>query len=208
MPCRLRIGLTGGIGAGKSTVAEVFASLGVPVFDADHVARDLVQPGEPALAEVVTAFGGSVLTPDGQLDRARLRARVFDDDSARARLEAILHPRVRARLEALAKAAEAEYCVLAIPLLVETGQRTLVDRVLVVDVPEELQLARVQARDGVGPEAARAVLRAQASRAERLAAADDVILNTGDVAHLRRKVEALDRRYRDLANAGLRPGGR
>lgn len=208
MPCRLRIGLTGGIGAGKSTVGEVFASLGVPVFDADGVARELVAPGEPALAEVVAAFGASVLTRDGRLDRAGLRARIFADDAARARLEAILHPRVRARLDDLARAADAEYCVLVIPLLVETGQRDLVDRVLVVDVPPEVQVRRVLARDGGDAEAARAVLRAQASRAERLAAADDVIHNTGDRADLQREVEALDRRYRALANAGLRPGRR
>jgi dephospho-CoA kinase len=115
---------------------------------------------------------------------------------------------VRARLEALAQAADADYCVLAIPLLVETEQRDLVDRVLVVDVPQEVQVQRVLARDGGEAEAARAVLRAQASRAERLAAADDVIQNTGERADLRREVEALDRRYRALANAGLRPGGR
>jgi dephospho-CoA kinase len=204
----LRIGLTGGIGAGKSTVAEVFAGLGVPVFDADRVARELVEPGQPALAEVVAAFGDSVLAPDGRLDRAALRARVFADDAARARLEAILHPRVMDRLEALARAADADYCVLVIPLLVETGQADQVDRVLVVDLPEELQVARVVARDGGGLEAARAILRAQASRAERLAVADDVIRNAGDRAELGRAIEALDRRYRGLAHAGLRPGGR
>ncbi len=208
MPCRLRIGLTGGIGAGKSTVAEVFASLGVPVFDADRVARDLVEPGQPALAEVVAAFGESVLAPDGRLDRPALRARIFGDDAARARLEAILHPRVRARLEALARSARADYCVLVIPLLVESGQADLVDRVLVVDAPEEVQVERVVARDGGGVEAARAVLRAQASRAERLRAADDVIRNAGDRVDLRREVEALDRRYRGLAHPGLRPEDR
>ena len=208
MACHLRIGLTGGIGAGKSTVAEIFASLGVPVFDADLVAREVVEPGAPALAEVVGAFGPGVLGPDGRLDRARLRTRIFADDTARARLEAILHPRIRARMEALARATDAEYCLLVIPLLVERGQRHLVDRVLVVDAPESLQVERVCARDGVTPEAARAILRTQAARAERLAVADDVVRNTGATARLRREVEALHHRYRRLAQAGLRPEGR
>ena len=208
MACHLRIGLTGGIGAGKSTVAEIFASLGVPVFDADLVAREVVEPGAPALAEVVGAFGPGVLGPDGRLDRARLRTRIFADDTARARLEAILHPRIRARMEALARATDAEYCLLVIPLLVERGQRHLVDRVLVVDAPESLQVERVCARDGVTPEAARAIRRPQAARAERLAVADDVVRNTGATARLRREVEALHPRYRRLAQAGLRPEGR
>ena len=210
MACHLRIGLTGGIGSGKSTVAEIFASLGVPVIDADLVAREVVEPGTPALAEVAAAFGPGVLGPDGRLDRARLRTRIFADDTARTRLEAILHPRIRARMEALARAADAdaEYCLLVIPLLVESGQRNLVDRVLVVDAPEPLQVERVCARDGVTPEAARAILRTQAARAERLAAADDVVRNTGAEARLRREVEALHHRYRRLAQASLRPEGR
>ena len=208
MACHLRIGLTGGIGSGKSKVAEIFASLGVPVIDADLVAREVVEPGTPALAEVAAAFGPGVLGPDGRLDRARLRTRIFADDTARTRLEAILHPRIRARMEALARAADAEYCLLVIPLLVERGQRKLVDRVLVVDAPEPLQVERVCARDGVTPEAARAIIRTQAPRAVRLAAADDVVRNTGAEARLRREVEALHHRYRRLAQAGLRPEGR
>ena len=208
MACHLRIGLTGGIGSGKSTVAEIFASLGVPVIDADLVAREVVEPGTPALAEVAAAFGPGVLGPDGRLDRARLRTRIFADDTARTRLEAILHPRIRARMEALARAADAEYCLLVIPLLVEHAQRNLVDRVLVVDAPEPLQVERVCARDGVTPEAARAIIRTQAPRAVRLAAADDVVRNTGAEARLRREVEALHHRYRRLAQASLRPVGR
>lgn len=208
MACHLRIGLTGGIGSGKSKVAEIFASLGVPVIDADLVAREVVEPGTPALAEVAAAFGPGVLGPDGRLDRARLRTRIFADDTARTRLEAILHPRIRARMEALARAADAEYCLLVIPLLVERGQRKLVDRVLVVDAPEPLQVERVCARDGVTPEAARAIIRTQAPRAVRLAAADDVVRNTGAEARLRREVEALHHRYRRLAQASLRPEGR
>ena len=212
MACHLRIGLTGGIGAGKSTVAKIFASLGVPVIDADRVAREVVEPGMPALAEVVAAFGPGVLGPDGRLDRAALRTRIFADDTARARLEAILLPRIRTRMEVLAQAADAgtemEYCLLVIPLLVEHSQRHVVDRVLVVDAPEPLQVERVCARDGVTPEAARAIIRTQAHRAARLAAADDVVRNTGAEARLRREVEALHHRYRRLAQAGLRPEGR
>jgi dephospho-CoA kinase len=195
MPCQVRVGLTGGIGSGKSTVANLFAELGVPIIDADRVAREVVEPGERALEEVVAAFGPGVLEPTGRLDRAALRARIFANEQDRTRLEAILHPRIRARMETLAEEASAPYCVLCIPLLVETRQLDLVDRVLVVDAPEELQVARVCARDGLAADSVQAILRAQAPREARLAAADDVVRNGGDVADLRRQVEALHRRY-------------
>jgi dephospho-CoA kinase len=203
MSCGLRVGLTGGVGSGKSSVAAVFEELGVPVIDADRIARDLVEPGTPALATVVDELGPEVLGPGGQLDRRRLRERVFSDPLARARLEAVLHPRVRARMEDALRATDAPYCVLCIPLLLESGQTDLVDRVLVVDVPEALQVARVCARDRVDPAAAEAILRAQAGRQSRLAAADDVISNTGSLEELRGKVLDLHRRYRSLAAARL-----
>jgi dephospho-CoA kinase len=194
----LRIGLTGGIASGKTTVANLFAALGVPVLDTDQIARDVVEPGQPALAEVVAAFGPGVLGPDGRLDRPRLRARVFADPDSRQRLEAILHPAIRAELARRAGAAGGPYQVWVIPLLVEGGQVDRVDRILVVDCPEAVQLARVQARDGETEASARAILTAQASRAQRLAAADDVIVNDGSEADLAGQVAALDARYRAL----------
>lgn len=195
----LRIGLTGGIASGKSAVADLFAALGVPVIDSDVIARQVVEPGEPALEAVVDAFGPGVLAPDGRLDRPALRALVFADPDARRRLEGLLHPAIRARMAAEAATAGGPYQVQVIPLLVEGGRADAVDRVLVVDCPEALQLERLAARDGESPERARAILAAQASRAVRLAAADDVILNDGSLEALRSKVAELDRRYRDLA---------
>ena len=194
----LRIGLTGGIASGKTTVADLFAALGVPVLDTDQIARDVVEPGQPALAEVVAAFGPRILGPDSRLDRPRLRARVFADPDSRQRLEAILHPAIRAELARRAEAAGGPYQVWVIPLLVEGGQVDRVDRILVVDCPEAVQLARVQARDGETEASARAILTAQASRAQRLAAADDVIVNDGSEADLAPQVAALDARYRAL----------
>ncbi len=195
----LRIGLTGGIASGKSTAARRFAALGVPVIDADAIAREVVAPGEPGLAAVVERFGPSILTAAGELDRRALRERVFADTAARRDLEALLHPRIRARMQALAERAEAPYVVLAIPLLAEGGARDRVDRVLVIDVPEELQLARVLARDGGSRAQAEAILAAQAGRTARLALADDVLENSGDITALERGVDELHRRYLALA---------
>lgn len=195
----LRIGLTGGIASGKSVVSDLFAARSIPVIDTDQIARDVVQPGEPALDEIVAAFGPGVLGAGGRLDRQALRERVFADPGERRRLEAILHPRIRAELERRSAAAGGPYQVLVIPLLVEGSGRTRVDRVLVVDCPEEIQLARLVVRDGGTEAAARAILAAQASREQRLAAADDVIVNDGSREALAVAVDALDARYRQLA---------
>lgn len=200
----LRIGLTGGIASGKTTVAELFAARGVPVLDTDQIARDVVAPGTPGLEEVAQAFGPGVLAADGSLDRRALRERVFADPAERRRLEAMLHPRIRAELERRSAAAGGPYQVLVIPLLVEGDGRTRVDRVLVVDCPEEVQVARLVARDGGTEAGARAILGAQATRAERLAAADDVIENHGAREALEAAVAALDTHYRRLA--ADRPG--
>ncbi|HEX7045630.1 MAG TPA: dephospho-CoA kinase [Burkholderiales bacterium] len=197
----LRIGLTGGIGSGKSTVAELFARRGVPVVDTDVIAREVVAPGQPAIAEIERAFGREVLDAAGRLDRAALRRRVFDDPAARARLEAILHPRIRAEVERRLAALEAPYCLVVVPLLVETNFVDLIDRVLVVDADEALQIARTSTRDAVTPEAVERVMAAQASRAERLARADDVIRNDGTLSELEREVERLHARYLALAAA-------
>jgi dephospho-CoA kinase len=196
---RLRIGLTGGIASGKSTVARRFAELGVPVIDADEIARAVVEPGQPGLAEVLRRFGAGVLAPNGGLDRRALRELIFSDSSKRRDLERILHPLIRAEMERQAQAARGPYLVMAIPLLVESGLRDRVDRVLVVDAGEAAQVARLMARDGGSEEQARSILAAQASRTARLQAADDVLDNRGSEADLRVAVDALHQRFLGLA---------
>jgi len=199
MGCTLRVGLTGGIGSGKSEVARLFAELGAPVIDTDVIARELVEPGQPALQEITDTFGADILDVDGRLDRAQLRARVFEYPEKRRRLEAILHPRIRARALELADAADAPYCLLVIPLLVETGNDYPLDRVLVVDAPEATRIARVKARDALPPEQIQSILATQASRAQRLAIADDVIVNDAGLDQLREAVKQLDQQYRQAA---------
>lgn len=194
------VGLTGGIGSGKSTVADRFAHLGVPVIDTDAIARELTAPGGAALAPIHAAFGDAVMRADGTLDRAALRRLVFADSSARLQLEAILHPRIRQAVEATTSTLHAPYVLVVIPLLVETGSyRDLLNRVLVVDCPETMQIERVMARSGLTHDEVAAVMAAQAGRAERLAAADDVIVNAGSPEALATEVEALNGRYRALA---------
>lgn len=198
----LRVGLTGGIGSGKSTVAALFAALGVPVVDTDVIARELTATGSPALADIRGAFGDAVMQPDGSLDRGALRRLVFGDESARRRLEAILHPRIRSRVEETLETLDAPYVLVVIPLLVETGAyRGMLDRVLVVDCPEALQVERVVARNGLSQEEVGAILAAQATRAARLAAADDLIENSGSADALNAAVAALHARYLALARA-------
>lgn len=196
----LRIGLTGGIASGKTTVARLFAALGIPVIDSDELAREVVAPGTAGLAAIRARFGPGIIQPDGSLDRRALRQIVFDDEAARRDLESITHPAIRALMDQRSRAAGGRYQILAIPLLVEGGaRRPGIDRILVVDCPEDLQVRRVMLRDRSTEAGARAVLAAQASRAARLAVADDVIVNDGDLPALRDQVEALDRRYRALA---------
>jgi len=194
-----RVGLTGGIASGKSTVARLFAALGIPVIDTDELAREVVAPGTELLARIAERFGGELIGPDGALDRRALRRIVFADSGARADLEAMTHPAIRRAVELRSAAAGGPYQMLVIPLLVERGRGYALDRVLVVDSDEALQLARVQARDGATLAQARAILAAQSSRAARVAAADDVITNDGDIQALRVQVESLHRRYLALA---------
>lgn len=196
----LLVALTGGVAAGKSEVALSFVKHGIEILDADVITRELVQPGQPALAEIVSAFGAEVLLPDGVLNRRLLRDRIFVDPALRHRLEAILHPRVESVLQECAAHIGSPYGILVIPLLVESGVYSWVDRVLVVDVPRELQIARLVVRDGVSSDLAQAMLAAQASREQRLAIADDVIDNTGTMTDLDRQVGALHCRYTDLAS--------
>lgn len=198
------VGLTGGIASGKSAATDRFAALGTSVVDADVLARDVVEPGSDGLAELVSAFGADILGDDGALDRRRMRERVFADPLARARLEAIIHPRVRARLVEGARSASGPYAVVAVPLLAEGGGRAAypwLDRILVVDVPVDLQLRRLTSRDGIDESLARRMIEAQAPRAARLAFADDVLVNTATLADLVKPIEALDQRYRRLARA-------
>ena len=194
------VALTGGLAAGKSTVAERFEELGVPVIDADVVTRRLVEPGTPVLAQIVDAFGDGVLDERGRLDRARMRERIFGHDGDRGKLEAILHPRVRDEMRAFAASSDAPYVVFVIPLLVETNQAARMDRVIVVDAPRALRMARAQSRDGTRRETIAAMLDTQATRVDRLVVADTVIENTGDPAALRERVDAVHEEYLALAD--------
>lgn len=192
------LGLTGGIGSGKSAAAEHFAQLGITCVDADQAARWVVEPGRPALAEIAGHFSSAVLQPDGSLDRAALRAAIFADPAERRWLESLLHPLIRQAILAALAGAESPYAILVSPLLFESGQRALVRRGLVIDAPEALQLERAMRRDGVNEAQVRAILAAQLPRAERLAKADDVICNDGDLATLYTEVERLHSFYLTL----------
>ncbi len=196
------IGLTGGIASGKTAVASAFESLGILVADADVAARDAVAVGSDGLAEVVAAFGIDVLDADGRLDRAAMRKRVFGDDSARKRLEAIIHPRVRETLARQCAQASSPYAIAAIPLLAEVGGRAAypwLQRILVVDVPADVQRERLTRRDGIDVPLAEKMIAAQATREQRLAIADDIIVNAGGLDDLQQHVSALHVQYRTLA---------
>ena len=185
---RTVIGLTGGIASGKSEVTRCFESLGVLVLDADVVARELVEPGQPALAEITDRFGPEALAPDGRLDRAWMRAHVFELPERRRELERVLHPRVERELEARTRAAAAPLVMVAVPLLAEVGRYPWLDQVIVVDAAQALQRARLCRRDGVTEALADRMIGAQASRATRLALADHVLCNAGGLEELRRAV--------------------
>lgn len=192
----LRIGLTGGYGCGKSTAAKQFLALGVPVIDADHLARELVAPNQPAYLEIVAAFGNQILTTTGQLNRELLRQRIFANSFERVKLEAILHPRIRSAMQVQWQTFKSvPYCVLEIPLLFESGQTDLCHRIAVVDVAEELQIERVRCRNGYSIAEIRAVLNSQWQRSMRLAIADDIIDNSSDVIHLISQINSLHPKY-------------
>lgn len=194
-----RVGLTGGIASGKSTAAKFFGALGVPILDSDQIARDVVEPGQPPLERLIERFGQKILTPDGHLDRPALRDIVFSDPKARADLEALTHPAIGAAMEARSVAAGGPYQILVIPLLVEKNLAAHVDRVLVVDCDEELQIRRLRDRDGSTPAQVQAILKAQVPRGARLKAADDVIHNDTDMSAVRDQVAALHSRYLEFA---------
>lgn len=199
------VGLTGGIASGKSEVSRRFEALGITVADADVAAREVVAVGSPGLAAIAELFGTEVLQADGSLDRAYLRQRVFANADERRALEAITHPAIRTRVRGICEAATSPYAIAAIPLLTEAGGRPTypwLQRVLVVDAPEEVQHARLLSRDNIDAALAERMIQAQASRAQRLALADDVIINDGHPDALQAHIEAFDARYRELAAAG------
>jgi len=201
----LIIGLTGGIGSGKSTVSQSFEKLGVPIIDADQLTRELVAPGQPALKEIADQLGNDLLTIEGELDRAQLRRRIFANPEQRHTLEAILHPRARdVTLQQLAALRESAtpptYIILSVPLLIESGWVDMVDRVLVVDATPEQQRQRASQRDGLSTEHIDAVMRSQVDRDTRLAAADDVIHNHSDLPSLQQQIDTLHQQYQQLAH--------
>ncbi|UKE70329.1 dephospho-CoA kinase [Xanthomonas cerealis pv. cerealis] len=200
------VGLTGGVASGKSELSRRFEARGIVVADADVAARAVVAPGHPALAQIVTRFGTQLLREDGNLDRAALRQRIFEDPVARRDLEAITHPAIRTLLQRACREAASPYAVAAIPLLTEVGARAAypwLDRIVVVDAPEATQHARLIQRDGISAELAQRMIAAQATRAARLAIADDVVVNDGDAERLQDAADALDRHYRALAAAKI-----
>jgi dephospho-CoA kinase len=196
------VALTGGVASGKSSVERHFVARGVHVYDADRAAREVIEPGTEGLEALVAAFGSDILAPDGRLDRPAMRQRIFEDRAARGTLESIIHPRVRFWLRERAEADTGPYCLLAIPLLAENiGHYRWVDRILVIDTPESVQIDRLMTRDGIDEALARRMLDSQATRTQRLALADDVIDNAGDEAALDDQVAALHQRYLELAAA-------
>jgi dephospho-CoA kinase len=195
----LVIGVTGGIGSGKSTVCAAFQRHGIPTIDTDQVAREVVMPGTDGLAAVVAEFGAGVLAADGALDRAALRRIVFADPARRIALEGLLHPRIRARVSEHLAAVSTPYCLVGIPLLTERSGHGYLDRVLVVDCPEEIQIARVMSRDKLTASEVAAIMGSQASRQERLAIADDVVTNTSDLNAIHAQVDILHDRYLELS---------
>lgn len=198
------VGLTGGIGSGKTTVSDLFTQhFGIDVVDADVIAREVVQPGTSALEEIKARFGAEIITDKGYLNRAQLRERVFSEPEHKTWLNNLLHPLIRQEMQRQCREARSAYVLLSIPLLVENKLQSLANRVLVVDCPEEIQLLRASGRDGVGEAQIKSIMQSQASREERLAAADDVLNNDGDLDSLLVNIEMLHRQYLALANAAL-----
>ena len=196
----LRVGLTGGIGSGKTTVKHFFDELGTPTIDADEISHRITKPGQAAFDEVVALFGKECLDATGNLDRRRLRELIFTEPALKKKLEAIVHPRVRAEIRDFAEQVDYPYCIICIPLLLETGAQSTVDRVLVVDAPEELQVARVSLRDKGDERQTKSIIRSQVGREQRLHAAHDIIVNDGYISDLKTQVENLHHRYMNIGS--------
>ena len=195
----LKIGLTGGIASGKSTVCNIFSQLGVAVIDADEIARELVEIGKPCYLDIINTFGTAFLSKNQQLDRAKLRQLIFSDHVAKLELETILHPSIRRELLELSNKAESAYCILAVPLLIETNMDTAVDRILVIDITEKNQLERLCKRDHLAPTLANNMIHQQSNRSQRLAMADDVITNNTGVQKLENSIKLLHETYLKIA---------
>ena len=198
----LSVGLTGGIGSGKSTVAEFFEQKNIPIIDADLIAKNLVNPGEPALNEIIDTFGSSIINQKGELDRAKLRSLIFRDATLRNKLNAILHPRVHQEIRKQSEQLIAPYCIVMIPLLVENALFDLVDRVLVVDTLEKMQLKRTAERDNVPEQDVQAILNIQATRETRIERADDIIENLSSLEVLQQQVSVLHRKFLNISEGG------
>ena len=196
----LKIGLTGGIGSGKSTVSGLFEALGIPVIDADVIARSLLEPGTEATRQVIRIFGNDIAASEQEIDRARLRERVFDNADARKKLESILHPIVHQKIRQQAEAITSPYCIVVIPLLFEAGHQDLVDRILVVNTSREKQIERAASRDRASVEEIQKILNTQIDPEERLARADDIIDNNDGIEQLESRVHELDALYRGLSS--------
>lgn len=200
MSSALLVGLTGGIGSGKSAVCHEFERLGVPIVDADIVAREVVEPGSEGLRAVVEFFGEEILDSQGMLDRARLRQLVFEDDQKRVTLESILHPKIRERIREQLDAIETPYSIMCVPLLVEKRGYENIDRILVIDCPVEIQISRVMKRDNLTREQVEAIMKTQATREQRLRLADDIVENASDIESLREPVQILHTKYTTIAD--------
>jgi len=194
----LKIGLTGGIGSGKSTACEIFSGLGVPVIDADAITHKVVKPGMPALQSIIDEFGVNIITKDGCLNSKKLRDRIFINETDRKKLESILHPIIYEKISHEAENINSSYCIISIPLLLETGASDIIDRILIIDVPKELQLSRASVRDNASLNDIEGIIQAQISRDDRLAAADDIINNEGDFKNLRRQIYELHEFYKSI----------
>jgi dephospho-CoA kinase len=198
IPQRLIIGITGGIGSGKSAATGFFSAQGIDVIDADVVSREVVMPGSKALAEIAAHFGRQILLPDGNLNRKAMRARIFSDPNAKHWLESLLHPIIRKEIERQLQRSSSPYVILSSPLLLETDQHRMTDRVLVIDTSEQQQIHRTSARDDTSASAVQAIMASQLSRAQRLQRADDIIINDKDLAHLENEVNKLHEYYCEL----------
>jgi len=197
----LVIGLTGGIGSGKSTVAKLFASLGIEIIDADLIARNVVTPNSPALAEIITHFGTDIINDDKGLNRSKLRQLIFENEADRKWLEQLLHPLIREKIKEAIQNVQSAYCIVAIPLLLESTPNPLIERILVIDAPEQLQIERSVQRDGCTAEDVQAIMKTQVSRKQRLSAADEVIQNDSDLASLKKQIDELHQLYLQMARS-------